>query len=124
MGMPTEARGFRITEERGYARVKFFGTRTLPAILSLLEEVKAHGERTGVRHYLFDLNDSEEGFNLLDKYKLGEFLAGRFGNGYSLAVVMPRDQITGFLETVYSNRFAKGFRVFDAEPAALEWLKS
>jgi hypothetical protein len=116
--------GLRIAEESGYARVKFSGTRTLPAILSLLEEVKANGERTGMRRYLFDLNDSSEGFSVLDKHKLGEFLAERFGNAYSLAVVMPRDQITGFLETVYQNRWVEGFRVFDSESSALRWLTS
>jgi hypothetical protein len=117
--------GFRITEESaGYVRVKYAGTRTLPAITAMLEDVKAHGERTGMRRYLFDLNDSDEGFSVLDKYKLGELLAERFGNAYSLAVVMPRGQITGFLETVYHNRRVGRFRVFDAEPPALQWLTS
>lgn len=110
-------------EEKGkYFRIKFVGLRTLPSILALLKEVEENAVKTGVYRYLFDLRESEEGFSVSDKYKLGVHLARMFASKYRVAVLIRKEHITGFLLNVSSNRGATDFTIIDEEPAAMKWM--
>lgn len=110
-------------EEKGkYYRVKFVGLRTLPAILALLKEVEENAAKTGNYRYLFDLRESEEGFSVADKYNLGVHLARMFASKYRVAVLIRKEHITGFLQTVSSNRGATDFTITDDEAAAKAWM--
>jgi len=110
-------------EKDRYYRVKFTGLRTLPAILALLKEVEENATKTGNFRYLFDLRESEEGFTVADKYKLGVHLAQMFSSRYRVAVVIRKEHITGFLQNVSSNRGATDFTITDDEAAAKAWMK-
>lgn len=113
----------KLVEDGAYYAVKFVGLRTLPAILALLKEVEENAEKTGVYRYLFDLRESEEGFSIADKYKLGVHLAAMFANKYRAAVLIRQEHITGFLQNVSSNRGATDFTITSDEAAAKAWMK-
>jgi hypothetical protein len=106
----------------GYYRVKYAGIRTYPRIVAMIEEVLANAEATKVFKYLFDLRESEEGFSMLDKYNLGIYLAKVFGARFSVAVVIRKEHITGFLENVSFNRGAVRFSITDDEEKAKAFL--
>lgn len=106
-----------------YYLITYLGLRTLATMTELLESVKKNAETTGVYRYLFDLRHSEEGFSVLDKYKFGHYLADLFQDKYTVAVVIRKEHITGFLGDVARNRGAKRFRITDDETEALLWLK-
>jgi hypothetical protein len=105
-------------EQGGYYRITYQGIRTYAAIITLIDEMVANAEKTGVYKCLFDLRRSEEGFSMLDKYDLGIHLAKVFGSRYTIAVLIRREHITGFLENVSSNRGAVGFVITDDEGKA------
>jgi hypothetical protein len=109
-------------EEGGYYRVTFRGLRTLPAILALMEEVRALAESSGVERFLFDLEDSEEGFSVADKFQLGTYLGTHFGR-FVMAVYMREEHITGFVENVSANRGATRFRITHDEAEAMAFMR-
>jgi hypothetical protein len=111
-------------DEGEYFRIEYSGVRTFPKIIALIDEVEAHSVRTGVYKYLFDLRESEEGFSLVDKYNLGIHLARVFGLKYTVAALIKREQITGFLENVSLNRGAARFRITDSEAEAIAHLNA
>lgn len=106
----------------GYYKVKYPGIRTYPRIVALIDEVVANAEATQVFKYLFDLRESEEGFSMVDKYNLGIHLANVFGSRFSVAVVIRKEHITGFLENVSLNRGAVRFAIMDDEAKAKAYL--
>lgn len=106
----------------GYYRVKYVGIRTFARIVALIAEVEANANATRVFKYLFDLRESEEGFSTLDKYNLGIHLAEVFGSRFSVAVVIRKEHITGFLENVSLNRGAAKFTITDDEEKAKAYL--
>ena len=111
-------------EDGGYYRVRYTGLRTYARISAMLAEVKAKAESTGVFRYFFDLRDSHEGFSIEDKYNLGADLARLFGGKFTLAAVLQKKDITGFLENVTVNRGPIRFKVTDDEALAIAFLKS
>lgn len=108
----------RWVEEGRYHRVHFTGLRTLQAVTALLEQVRAKAEETGEYRWLFDMSKSDEGMNVADKFVLGTYLADHFAARYSISAVVPKAQITGFLENVSANRGMVRFRVTDSEAEA------
>ena len=106
----------------GYYRVTYVGIRTYPRISALIDEVVANAEAPRVFKYLFDLRGSEEGFSMLDKYNLGIHLANVFGSRFSVAVVIRKEHITGFLENVSLNRGAVRFAIMEDEAKAKDFL--
>lgn len=106
----------------GYYVVKYTGIRTYARILGLISEVELVAQRSGIYKYLFDLRESEEGFSLVDKYNLGIHLAKVFGEKFTVAALLRREHITGFLENVSSNRGASSFKITDDEGEALAHL--
>jgi hypothetical protein len=102
----------------GYFVVRYTGVRTYARIIALIDEVERNALQTGILKYLFDLRESEEGFSLVDKYNLGIHLAQVFGEKYSVAVLIRREHITGFLENVSLNRGASRFMITDDEAEA------
>jgi hypothetical protein len=110
-------------EVGGYYRITYLGLRTYAAIISLVDEMVANAEKTGVYKCLFDLRRSEEGFSMLDKYNLGTYLAKVFGSRYTVAVLIRREHITGFLENVSMNRGAAKFVITDDEGKAQAHLE-
>ena len=113
----------QFVEDGNYHRVKYTGLRTLPAILEMLGKVDETACATGVYRVLFDLRESEEGFSVVDKYELGVYLANLFSSKYTVAVVIRKEHITGFLEQVAHNRGAARFIESDDEAFALRWLR-
>ena len=113
-----------LIEDGNYYLVKYTGVRTFPKIIAMLEEVRGNAEATGVFRYLFDLRESEEGFSVFDKYNLGIYLADMFGKVYTVAVVIRKEHITGFLENVSINRGAARFIITDDEAAARAFVSN
>ena len=107
----------------GYFRVLYLGVRTYPRMIALIDGMEANAARTGVFKYLFDLRESEEGFSMLEKYNLGTHLAKVFGSRFTVAVLLRREQITGFLENVSLNRGAMKFMITDDEEKAASLLR-
>lgn len=105
-------------EQGGYYRITYVGIRTYAAIIALIDEMIANAEKTGVHKCLFDLRRSEEGFSMLDKYNLGIYLARVFGARYTVAALLRREHVTGFLENVSMNRGAVRFLITDDEGKA------
>ena len=110
-------------ESGNYYCVTYLGLRTPATMTHLLESVKGNAVTTGVYRYVFDLRRSEEGFSVLDKYKFGIYLADLFQDKYTIAVVVRKEHITGFLGDVANNRGAKRFKITDDEEEALSWMK-
>jgi hypothetical protein len=106
------------TEDEGHFRVKYVGIRTYTRIIRLIDAMEANAAATGVYNYLFDLRESEEGFTTMEKYNLGLHLAKVFGTRFTVAVLIRREHITGFLENVSLNRGALKFIITDDEAAA------
>ena len=109
-------------EEGGYYLARYAGLRTYPVIIALLEEVAELARSTGVYRYLFDLRKSDEGFSVADKYELGNYLGQLFGTRFTVAVLLRKEHITGFLENVSINRGAKNFTITDDEEKAKKWV--
>lgn len=105
-------------EEGRYWRVRFTGSRTLPAITGLLEGVLRKAGETGTYRWMFDMHESEEGMSVADKFALGTYLADHFAARFTISAIVPKAQITGFLENVSTNRGMNRFKITDDEAVA------
>ncbi|GEM_PF-6740684 len=71
---------------------------------------------------MFDMRDSQEGSSMSDKYNLGTHLAKVFGTRFTVATLIPKEQITGFLENVSLNRGAMKFIITDDREKVAAYL--
>jgi len=110
-----------IEENNRYLHYEILGKYSLDKGKKILEELYAQCVEKNIHRLLVDITKKDGVIPTMDRFDLGELIAKLFSFKIKFAVIVKKDQMNKFSETVAVNRGANLY-VFSDQKEALEWL--
>ncbi|HKP95435.1 MAG TPA: hypothetical protein VJ385_06735 [Fibrobacteria bacterium] len=76
----------------------------------------------GVRKFIVNAKGCRVNYSILERHKIGEYVAEKFKTHIIFACIIDAEQLTGIVENTSHNRGGTGLKIVTTEQEALDWI--
>lgn len=111
-----------VLESDRHIRILYRDIIDYPNQRKLLDRVFELYQGTGKSRFIVDTRGCEVNYSVLERHKIGEYVAEKFKNNITLACIIDKKEVTGIVENTSFNRGGTGLKIVTTEKEALEWI--